>query len=399
MKYLFMKRKLYFCRFNHLTNQLMAGIYLHIPFCKTRCIYCDFYSTTRSELTGRYVDALCRELEMRREYLQGDPIETIYFGGGTPSQLSGDDFEKVFATIERTFGMQHCREITLEANPDDLTPEYLQTLATLPFNRISMGIQTFDDATLKLLKRRHNASQAIRAVEACRQAGFQNISIDLIYGLPGETLERWEYDLQQAIGLKVEHISAYHLIYEEDTPIYKMLKQHQVSEVDEESSVDFFSLLIYRLTAAGYEHYEISNFCQPGKYSQHNTSYWQGVKYLGCGPSAHSFDGETREWNAASIDDYIKGINEEKRPFETEQRDTPTRYNEFIITSLRTIWGISLEQLHQQFGEELTAYCLRMADEHLKSHQLEQRNGALCLTREGIFVSDGIMSDLLWVES
>lgn len=376
----------------------MAGIYLHVPFCKTRCIYCDFYSTTRSELRERYIQALCRELEMRRDYLQGEPIETIYFGGGTPSQLSAEEFAKIFATLEQTFDLEHCREITLEANPDDLTPEYLQTLSLLPFNRISMGIQTFDDPTLKLLKRRHDASQALRAVEACRKAGFQNISIDLIYGLPGETLERWEHDLQQAISLNVEHISAYHLIYEEETPIYKMLKQHQVSEVDEESSVSFFSLLIDRLAEAGYEHYEISNFCRPGKYSQHNTAYWQGVKYLGCGPSAHSFDGETREWNSSSIDQYIKGMNEELRPYETEQRDIPTRYNEFILTSLRTMWGLPLERLQQEFGEELTRYCLRMADEHLQNGTLTQRNGALCLTREGIFVSDGIMSDLLWVE-
>lgn len=376
----------------------MAGIYIHIPFCKTRCIYCDFYSTTRSELKERYIQALVRELEMRADYLQGEPIETIYFGGGTPSQLSAEDFKRIFATIEQTFGRQHCREITLEANPDDLTPEYLQTLTSLPFNRISMGIQTFNDDTLKLLKRRHNASQAIRAVENCRRAGFQNISIDLIYGLPGETPERWKYDLQQAISLNVEHISAYHLIYEEETPLYKMLKQQLVDEVDEESSVNFFSLLIDSLTTAGYEHYEISNFCLPGKYSRHNTSYWQGVKYLGCGPSAHSFDGNTREWNTASIDDYIKGISQGERPFETEQRDIATRYNEFVITSLRTVWGIPLERLKQEFGGKLYNYCRRMADEHLKNHKLELRNSSLCLTRGGIFVSDGIMSDLLWVE-
>lgn len=377
----------------------MAGIYIHIPFCKTRCIYCDFYSTTRSELKERYVNALCGELAMRSDYLQGEAIETIYFGGGTPSQLSARDFEQIFAAIEHNFGMQHCREITLEANPDDLTEEYLQSLSLLPFNRISMGVQTFDDATLTLLKRRHNAKQAIRAVEACRKAGFRNISIDLIYGLPGETFERWEYDLQQAISLNVEHISAYHLIYEEGTPIYIMCKNHQVDEVDEESSVGFFSLLIDRLAEAGYEHYEISNFCRDGKYSQHNTSYWQGIKYLGCGPSAHSFDGESREWNIASIDDYLQGIDNNHRLFEAEQRNGCTRYNEFIITSLRTIWGIQLNRLEQEFGSEFHQYCLRMAHEHLVNGKLEYRNGALCLTRKGIFVSDGIMSDLLWVEN
>ena len=376
----------------------MAGIYIHIPFCKTRCIYCDFYSTTRSEMKERYILALCRELEIRQDYLQNEPVETIYFGGGTPSQLSAVDFERIFATIDRLFGREHCREITLEANPDDLTPEYLHNLSHLPFNRISMGIQTFNDTTLKLLKRRHTALQAIQAVAACRQAGFQNISIDLIYGLPGETLERWKADLQQAIALNVEHISAYHFIYEEGTPLYIMCKNHQVEEVDEESSVDFFSLLIDQLTEAGYEQYEISNFCRPGKLSQHNTSYWQGTKYLGCGPSAHSFDGDSREWNSSSIDAYIEGINQGMRVFETEQRDETTRYNEFILTSLRTVWGISLNQLQSTFNDKLYHYCLRIADKHLQSGTLELRNNALCLSRKGIFVSDGIMSDLLWVE-
>ena len=255
----------------------MAGIYLHIPFCKTRCIYCDFYSTTRSELKTRYVRALCRELAMRKDYLKGEDIETVYFGGGTPSQLEKEDFEQIFDTIRTHYGLSHCQEITLEANPDDLTSEYLKMLSSLPFNRISMGIQTFDDPTLKLLKRRHNAHTAIEAVHRCREAGFQNISIDLIYGLPGENKERWENDLRQAISLNVEHISAYHLIYEEDTPIYNMLKQHQISEVDEDSSLDFFTLLIEHLQKAGFEHYEISNFCRPGKYSRHNSSCWKGI--------------------------------------------------------------------------------------------------------------------------
>ena len=376
----------------------MAGIYLHIPFCKTRCIYCDFYSTTRSELKSRYVQALCRELEMRKEYLKGEEIETVYFGGGTPSQLGQEDFELIFDTIRTHYGLTHCREITLEANPDDLSKEYLQMLASLPFNRLSMGIQTFDDATLKLLRRRHNARTAIEAVSRCRQAGFHNISIDLIYGLPGETKERWINDLQQAIELDVEHISAYHLTYEEDTPIYKMLKQHQISEVDEDSSLEFFTLLIEHLRKAGFEHYEISNFCRPGKYSRHNTSYWKGIPYLGCGPSAHSFDGTTREWNVSSIDLYIKGIEENQRAFEIEYLDKTTRYNEFIITTIRTVWGAPIEKLKQTFGNELWEYCRKMAAPYLENGKLEIHDGVLRLTREGIFISDSIMSDLLWVD-
>lgn len=376
----------------------MAGIYLHIPFCKTRCIYCDFYSTTRSELKTRYVRALCSELEMRKEYLKEERVETIYFGGGTPSQLEEGDFRQLFETIQKCYGMESCHEITLEANPDDLSKEYLQMLSTLPFNRLSMGIQTFDDATLKLLKRRHDARTAIEAVDRCRQAGFSNISIDLIYGLPGETKERWENDLRQAINLNVEHISAYHLIYEEDTPIYKMLKQHQISKVDEDSSLEFFTLLIERLQKAGFEHYEISNFCRPGKHSRHNTSYWQGIPYLGCGPSAHSFDGMTREWNVSSIDLYIKGIEKNRRTFEIEYLDQATRYNEFIITTIRTVWGTPIEKLKQTFGNELWEYCRKMAAPYLENGKLEEHDGALRLTREGIFISDSIMSDLLWVD-
>lgn len=376
----------------------MAGIYMHIPFCKTRCIYCDFYSTTQSRLQTPYVEALCKELDMRREYLQGEPVETIYLGGGTPSQLSQENFEQIFATLQRVYDLEHCREITLEANPDDLTPEYLKGLSTLPFNRISMGIQTFDDATLKLLKRRHNASQAIQAVENCRRYGFSNISIDLIYGLPGENAERWEKDLNQAISLDVEHISAYHLIYEEGTPIYNMLQKHRIEEVDEESSVHFFSTLMDKLKAAGYEHYEISNFCRPGMYSRHNTSYWQGVKYLGCGPSAHSFDGRSREWNCSSLKDYMAGIESGSRLYEAEKRDINTCYNEFIITSIRTQWGIPLEKLQSEFGKELADYCMNLALPYLESGKLEIREDAMRLTRDGIFISDSIMSDLLRVD-
>ena len=376
----------------------MAGIYIHIPFCKTRCIYCDFYSTTRSELKSQYIRALCRELTERKEYLKGEAVETIYFGGGTPSQFSEEDFNEVFKTIELVYGMREATEITLEANPDDLTEEYIGMLHTLPFNRISMGIQTFDDATLQLLNRRHNATQAIEAVKRCRQAGFQNISIDLIYGLPGETEQRWAQDLQQAVSLDVEHNSAYHLIYEEGTPLYKMLQQHSVSQVDEDSSLNFFSTLIDTLSAAGYEHYEISNFCKPEMYSRHNTSYWQGIPYLGCGPSAHSFDGDSREWNVASLNQYLSSIEQGQRQHETEQLNTQNRYNEYIITGLRTMWGISTEELKKKFGDRLWKYCLEQAKPYLGNGKLELHNDRLKLTREGIFISDGIMSDLLEIE-
>lgn len=375
----------------------MAGIYLHIPFCKKRCIYCDFFSTTRKEQKTAYIRALCHELTNRKDYLKGEPIETIYLGGGTPSQLAKEDFEAIFSHIYKVYKVTPNAEITLEANPDDLTSEYISMLRTFPFNRISMGIQTFQETTLKQLQRRHTADQAIRAFQGCRTAGFQNISIDLMYGLPGETLTSWKKDLKQALSLHPEHISAYHLIYEEGTPLWKLREQHKVEEADEDLSVSLFGTLIDELTTAGYEHYEISNFCRPDKYSRHNTSYWRGIPYLGCGPSAHSFNGTTREWNVSSIDLYIKGIEGNQRDFETENLDQTTRYNEFIITTIRTVWGTPIEKLKQEFGNELWEYCRKMSAPYLENGKLEIHEGALRLTREGIFISDSIMSDLLWV--
>lgn len=376
----------------------MAGIYLHIPFCKRRCIYCDFFSTTQSERKAEYVRALCRELEMRKEYLGGEAIETIYLGGGTPSQLEKKDFERIFSYIYKVYDVKPDAEITLEANPDDLTPEYIAMLRTLPFNRLSMGIQTFHEPILELLRRRHTAGQAIRAFQDCRAAGFANISIDLMYGLPGETLASWKQDLEQALSLRPEHISAYHLIYEEDTVLWKLREQHKVEEADEDLSVSLFSTLIDHLTAGGYEHYEISNFCLPGFHSRHNSSYWTGKKYLGCGPSAHSYDGISRQWNVASLDGYIKGIADGVPAFEIEELGLYTRYNDFVITSIRTEWGMPLSKLRKEYGEKLYRYCLRMADPHLKQGMLEIKEDQLKLTREGIFISDGIMSDMLWVE-
>ena len=375
----------------------MAGIYIHIPFCKRRCIYCDFFSTTQSEKKPTYVHALCQELDMRKDYLEGEDIETIYLGGGTPSQLSQEELEEIFSTIYHIYKVKDDAEITLEANPDDLTSEYVTMLRQLPINRISMGIQTFQEETLKLLHRRHTAKQAIEAFERCREAGFQNISIDLMYGLPGETLDTWKQDLQQAIALHPEHISAYHLIYEEDTALWKLREQHQVEEADEDLSLTLFTTLIDELTEAGYQHYEISNFCLPGLHSRHNSSYWTGKKYLGCGPSAHSFNGTSRQWNVASLSAYIDEIQQGNPDYEIEELDLYTRYNDFVLTSIRTCWGMSLSHLRSTYGEALYRYCLRMAKPHLEQGVLEISGDIMKLTRKGIFISDGIMSDLMWV--
>lgn len=375
----------------------MAGIYIHIPFCKRRCIYCDFFSTIQSEKKPTYIHALCQELEMRKNYLEGEEIETIYLGGGTPSQLTEEELNEIFTSLYNIYKIKEDAEITLEANPDDLTPEYVSMLRRLPINRISMGIQTFQEETLKLLHRRHTARQAIEAFQRCREAGFRNISIDLMYGLPGETLDTWKEDLQQAIALHPEHISAYHLIYEEGTALWKLRDEHQVEEADEDLSVTLFKNLIDELKQAGYQHYEISNFCLPGLHSRHNSSYWTGKKYLGCGPSAHSFNGSSRQWNIASLDNYLKGIASGKPNYEIEELDLYTRYNDFVITSIRTCWGMSLSLLRSEYGEELYRYCLRMAKSHLEQGVLEIEEDTLRLTQEGIFISDGIMSELLFV--
>lgn len=376
----------------------MAGIYLHIPFCKKRCVYCDFFSTTQSERKAEYIRALCSELEAQKEYLGGENIKTIYWGGGTPSQLDKEDFETIFSCIYKNYSICNRPEITLEANPDDLTPEYIAMLRTLPFNRLSIGIQTFNETVLKLLQRRHTSQQAIRAFQDCRTAGFQNISIDLMYGLPGETMSSWQKDLDQALSLHPEHISAYHLIYEENTILWQLREQHKIEEADEDLSVALFGTLIDRLTSGGYDHYEISNFCLPGFHSRHNSSYWTEKKYLGCGPSAHSYNGISRQWNVASLDQYITGISAGIPTFEMESLDTYTRYNDFVITRIRTEWGMPLSRLYQVFGKELYDYCLCMAAPHLRQGTLEIEDNVLKLTRKGIFISDGIMSDMLWTD-
>lgn len=376
----------------------MAGIYLHIPFCKRRCIYCDFFSTTQSEQADHYVKALCSELEQRKDYLEGEEIETVYLGGGTPSQLQEKHFEQIFSTLYIYYHIRPDAEITLEANPDDLNEEYVAMLRHFPFNRLSMGIQTFNDTTLKLLHRRHTARQAIDAFDRCRQAGFTNISIDLMYGLPGETLTSWKADLEQAIGMYPEHISAYHLIYEEGTPLWKLKEEHRVNEADEDLSVNLFAELIHQLKSAGYEHYEISNFCLPDYHSRHNSSYWIGKKYLGCGASAHSYNGISRQWNVASLEKYMAGIENRQPDYEIEELDLYTRYNDFVITRLRTVWGMPLDLLQKDFGKELYAYCLQMASPYLHQGTLRQNGNILQLSEAGIFVSDGIMSDLLWAE-
>jgi len=408
---------------NFLKNDnIMAGLYIHIPFCESRCIYCGFYSTTSLSLRDEYVDALCEELHLRTiasELGAAESIQTIYLGGGTPSQLTGEQTIRLFDGIKKYIGIGgeneerrvkseeiyskkeesifEGMEITMECNPDDVTEEFCKCLRQLPVNRISMGAQTFSDDRLRFLHRRHNVQEVRTAVDRLRSIGIQNISIDLMFGFPGETLDDWKSDLQEAIRLDVEHISAYSLMYEEGTTLYRLLDLGKVKEIDEELSRQMYDLLISELTQAGYEHYEISNFAHPGFRSRHNSSYWHEVPYIGIGAAAHSYNRSTRSWNAADLRQYIDSIKQGKRPAEQEELDLNTRYNDLITTALRTSDGIDIEHLRQEFGELLAQRTLTEAQVHIDRGLMKIKGGKLSLTHEGLYISDDVMSDFMIV--
>ncbi|WP_277465229.1 radical SAM family heme chaperone HemW [Parabacteroides sp. PF5-6] len=373
----------------------MSGLYIHIPFCARRCLYCDFFSHTDMSHTADYLEALSEEIRLRHGYLAGEPVETIYFGGGTPSQLRAEDFSQIFEMIGRYFDLSACREVTLEANPDDLSAAYLQALRPLPFNRISMGVQSFDPEDLLFLQRRHDREQALRAVALCQEQGYTNISIDLIYGLPGQTADKWKANLDEVLRLDIPHISAYHLIYEEGTALHRLLEQEKVKPLEEEESLELFSILIDTLAEAGYRHYEISNFARPGYFSQHNRSYWQGKKYLGLGPSAHSYNGESREWNVSSLPGYMQAIRAGKPDLEREILTVSDQYNDYIITRLRTSDGIDLREIASLFGADYQDYCYKQSHPFLDKGLLVRDEERLRLTRRGIFLSDSLMRELI----
>ena len=384
----------------------MAGLYIHIPFCASRCIYCGFYSTTLMELRDRYVDALCQEMTLRQEALmqQGLPLpflDTIYIGGGTPSQLSSQHLKKLFDHINKVFGFNkvfsnNATEVTIEMNPDDVTEEYAHALSQLPVNRVSMGAQTFDDTRLRFLNRRHNAQQVPQAVKTLREAGISNISIDMMYGFPGETLDNWQDDITKALDLGVEHLSAYCLMIEEGTVLYEKMRNgenKEMRECDEELERQMYYTLTERLKAAGFEHYEISNFALPGHRSRHNSSYWTDVPYIGLGAAAHSYDGRSRCWNVADIRQYINGIENGSPVIEQEWLDDDSRYNDRVMLSLRTCEGIDLSLLSPQD----TSYLLPLAKKYLEQGLLTRSDNHLRLTRQGLFVSDMVISDLMRV--
>ena len=380
----------------------MSGIYIHIPFCKSRCVYCGFYSTTSLDLRHSYVDAICRELELRSDYL-GEPVSTVYFGGGTPSVLSVDDLDRIFNAVykyNKVYGNSDgVAEFTIECNPDDITDEFCSFLSSSPVNRISMGVQSFSDGLLKFARRRHGSSQPKLAVERLRHIGIPNISIDLMFGFPNESLEVWRNDIDKALSLDVEHISAYSLMFEEGTCLYGMLQRGEVKECDEETSLAMFNMLIDKLEAAGYEHYEISNFAKPGFRSQHNSSYWHGVPYLGLGASAHSFNGSTRQWNIGDVRKYIDSISCGNIPAEIEVLTKDNSYDDMIMTGLRTVEGVSLDEVERRFGKDYLDFLEREALRYVKAKLLKYSvdHRSLSLTRKGLFVSDSVMCDLMHV--
>ena len=387
----------------------MAGLYIHIPFCQSRCIYCGFYSTTLMELKEAYVEAVCKETlpcPPREGVKSFGEISTVYLGGGTPSQLSPALLHRLFCHLEESQiiprligrGKGEGLEIAMECNPDDLTDEYVTVLSNLPINRISMGAQTFSDERLRFLHRRHQARQVDEAVERLRKAGFQNISIDLMFGFPGETLEDWEADIEETLKLQVEHISAYSLMFEEGTRLYKLREEGKVKETDEELYLKMYETLIDRLTAAGYEHYEISNFARPGFRSRHNSSYWDGTPYLGLGAAAHSYDIDSRWWNISDVREYIRRIQQGESPIEEKEiLSKTTRYDDAVMTALRTSRGLYLKDVETSFGQELKEYLMTNALPHLQEGRLTMENNYLRLTRKGLFVSDSVMSDLMYV--
>jgi len=367
----------------------MAGLYIHIPFCKSRCLYCDFYSTTSLDMRQRYVDALCRELDIREKR----KIETIYLGGGTPSQLSFDQLQQLFLYIYKVCDVSPDAEVTMEVNPDDVTVAFAQALPQLPINRISMGVQTFSDSRLHFLRRRHTAEQVPLAVDRLRQAGIRNISVDLMYGFPNETLTEWDRDITSVLSLQVEHLSAYALQYEEGTQLYRMLQRGEVSEVDEELSRRMYYRLKDRLTIVGYEHYEISNFAKMGFRSRHNSSYWNQTPYIGIGAAAHSFDGHNRQWNIADVRRYVEGMEKGEPAVEQELLTPENHYNEVVMTALRTCEGLSLDKLPPTYRD----YCLHQAQLFIDSGLLNVHDHHLILSREGLFVSDMVMTELMHV--
>ncbi|WP_372920482.1 radical SAM family heme chaperone HemW, partial [Salegentibacter sp.] len=371
----------------------MAGIYIHIPFCKQACHYCDFHFSTSLKKKDQVVQMLCRELELRKDELPGAEYKNIYFGGGTPSLLTSEDLESIFQTIYSNFNIAENPEITLEANPDDLSEGKIKMLAASKINRLSIGVQSFFEEDLKLMNRAHNSEEALESIHLAKKY-FDNISIDLIYGVPGMSEERWKENLKITLELGVPHISSYALTVEPNTALHKFIEKGKVKPVDDEAARRHFEILVDTLTKNGFEHYEFSNFGKPGYFSQNNTAYWLGKPYLGIGPSAHSYDGNSRKWNISNNSLYIKALEKDNLPQQIEELSTADKFNEYVMTRLRTKFGVSLEEVEEKFGKDYKQYLLENAAPLQQKQLLEENDGVYHITTKGKFLSDGIAADL-----
>lgn len=374
----------------------MAGLYIHIPFCKKACHYCNFHFSTSDKNRQAVLKSICLELEMRVKELQSMPVASIYFGGGTPSMLNDDELGAIFQVIEANYQVLPSAEITLEANPDDLSLKKITQLAVTPINRLSIGVQSFFEADLKLMNRAHTAKEALESLKIA-QTYFDNITIDLLYGMPEMSNVRWEENLQIAFDLKLNHLSCYALTVEPKTPLAHFIKTAQHPPLNDAVAAQHFQTLVNATAKAGFTHYEVCSFGKPGYFSKHNSSYWLGKPYLGVGPSAHSFDGKKRSWNVSNNKQYINTIAKNELPLTSELLTPENRFNEYIMTGLRTIWGVSLKRIEEEFGLGVQTSLLNNAHGYLASETLKIENAHLKMTPKGQFLSDGIASDLFIV--
>lgn len=374
----------------------MSGIYIHIPFCKQACHYCDFHFSTSMKKKEEMVQALVKEMQMRKSEFEKEIVETIYFGGGTPSVLSDVELDFLIDAVYANFKVAENPEITLEANPDDLSDERIVELAGSRINRLSIGIQSFFENDLKMMNRAHNAEEAKKSLETATRY-FDNISIDLIYGIPGMTNEMWKQNIETALSFGIPHISSYALTVEPKTALKKLIQTGKVSEPKDEVAQEHFMILVEMLQQHGFIHYELSNFGKPDYFSKNNSAYWLGKKYIGIGPSAHSYDGISRSWNIANNPIYLKEIEAGKLPGEVEILTANDRYNEYIMTGLRTIWGVSLNRIQNEFGEEVLQYLQKQSEKFIADGLLAVEKNILKTTPKGKFLADGIASDLFLI--
>jgi len=371
----------------------MSGIYIHIPFCKQACHYCDFHFSTSLKKKDEMITALAKEIELRKSEFQGEVVETLYFGGGTPSILQISDLRFLIDEVFKHYEVVENPEITIEANPDDLTEQRIIDLSKTSINRLSIGIQSFFEDDLKLMNRAHNSAEAKECLALASQY-FDNISLDLIYGIPGMSNEKWLQNIETALSFKIPHISSYALTVEPKTALHTFIQKGIIPQPDDEVAQEHFQILVDKLTENNFIHYELSNFGKENYFSKNNSSYWLGKKYIGIGPSAHSYDGEKRGWNVSNNTLYIKSIQENKLPLETEILSKTDRYNEYIMTGLRTIWGISLDRIENEFGKSYLDYLNQQSAKYIEDHLLFVDENVLRTTKNGKFLSDGIASDL-----